>query len=221
MKAMILAAGYGKRLRPLTNTTPKALLPAFGKPLIQYHLERLAAAGINDIVINTAWLGDKLENALADGRQFGVRINWSREGSPLETGGGIQRALPLLGSKPFMLINGDVWTNYPFAKLQHHELANNLAHLVLIPNPEYHSTGDFSLNEAGRVGLIKSGLKSLTYSGIALIDPQLITTLPDKREKFPLREALIAALMAGRVSGEIFQGEWSDVGTIERLKELQ
>tara|TARA_R110000787_G_scaffold73495_5_gene163874 strand:+ start:8131 stop:8835 length:705 start_codon:yes stop_codon:yes gene_type:complete len=220
MKAMILAAGYGKRLRPLTALTPKPLLPVYGKPLICHHIERLAAAGINDLVINNSWLGEQLEAALGEGQQYGVRITWSREASPLETGGGIKRALPLLGREVFMLVNGDVWTDYEFARLRRHDLGDNLAHLVLVPNPGFHQQGDFRLNKHGMVCVKETGQISSTYSGIALINPQLFDVFAVDGSQFPLRDVLLPAIMADRVSGELYQGDWSDVGTAERLTEL-
>lgn len=217
---MILAAGYGKRLRPLTAHTPKPLLPVYGKPLIRHHIERLAAAGIDDLVINNSWLGEQLEAALGEGGQFGVRITWSREASPLETGGGIKRALPLLGREVFMLVNGDVWTDYEFARLGRHDLGANLAHLVLVSNPDFHQQGDFRLNKHGMVCIKEVGQVSSTYSGIALINPQLFAVFVVAGSKFPLRDVLLPAIMAGRVSGEIYDGAWSDVGTVERLAAL-
>lgn len=220
MKAMILAAGFGKRLRPLTNTIPKPLISVRGKPLIQYHLEALACAGLTDIVINTAWLGEKLETALGDGRQFGVHIRWSRESTPLETGGGILRALPLLGAAPFVLVNGDVWTDYPVAQLGGRSLGANLAHLVLVPNPEYHPDGDFVLDKAGKLLAGRPGQRTLTYSGLALLHPALFQCAPAGCARFPLRQVLMAAIAAGRVTGEYYAGEWSDVGTMGRLRAL-
>lgn len=217
---MILAAGYGKRLRPLTAHTPKPLLPVYGKPLICHHIEHLAAAGIDDLVINHSWLGEQLEAVLADGRQFGVHITWSREASPLETGGGIKQALPLLGKEVFMLVNGDVWTDYRFAILERRNLGTNLAHLVLVPNPDFHQQGDFQLNQQGMVCAKETGKISLTYSGIALIHPGLFEEFAVSGSKFPLRDVLLPAITADRVSGEVYGGDWSDVGTVERLAAL-
>ena len=217
---MILAAGYGRRLRPLTDHTPKALLPVRGKPLIQYHLERLASAGITEIVINHAWLGEQLESALGDGARFGVSIAWSREELPLETGGGISRALPLLGEETFVLVNGDVWTDYPFAALARHNLEGNVAHLVLVPNPNYHPCGDFRLHNDDAVGLREESGEALTYSGIALIDPQMFTLFGRDCAEFPLIDVLVPAIVDSKVSGELYRGEWSDVGTVDRLNYL-
>ncbi len=227
MKAMILAAGYGRRLRPLTDQTPKPLLLVRGKPLIQYHLERLAAVGVRDVVINHAWLGEQLENTLGDGSAFGVRIRWSPEQIPLETGGGIKRALPLLMGKPgqdldqaFLLVSGDVWTDYPFQLLEQIATNDVLAHLVLTPNPKHNLGGDFQLNAQGKVAVKQASSHSLTYTGIALIRPTLFADFTPAGEAFPLREVLLPAIVAGRVSGELFSGIWSDVGTVDRLKAL-
>jgi MurNAc alpha-1-phosphate uridylyltransferase len=220
MKAMILAAGYGRRLKPLTNHTPKPLLPVQGKPLIQHHLERLALAGITDVVINSCWLGEQLEAALADGKQFGLEISWSREQVPLETGGGIKQALPKLGKGYFILISGDVWADYSFAALSRHNPEGKLAHLVLVPNPSFHSDGDFSLNERGEVGLENQEGSMFTYSGIALINSGLFEEFSGNNENFPLRDVLRPAIQAGKVSGEVYRGIWSDVGTLERLNIL-
>ena len=224
---MILAAGYGRRLRPLTDNTPKPLLLVRGKPLIQYHLERLAAAGITDIVINHAWLGEQLENTLGDGSTFGVRIRWSREQSPLETGGGVKRALPLLTAEPaqdpdqaFLLLSGDVWTDYPFKLLKDIASKDLLAHLVLAPNPDHNLEGDFQLNEQAKVSVKHVSEYSLTYTGIALIRPALFTDFAAAGDAFPLREVLLPAIVAGKVSGEVFSGTWSDVGTLDRLNAL-
>lgn len=214
MKAMILAAGKGERMRPLTLHTPKPLLPVAGKPLIQWHVDALARAGFRQLVINHAWLGEQLERALGDGGALGVSIQWSAEGEPLETGGGIRRALPLLGDAPFVLVNGDVWTAFDFAGLA---LApGKLAHLVLIDNPAYKATADFTLRDR-LVGNPEENEAGLTYSGIAVIDPALFAG--QQGEAFPLAPLLRAAAAAGRVSGEYFAGPWIDVGTPERLQQ--
>ncbi|MEZ0152726.1 MAG: N-acetylmuramate alpha-1-phosphate uridylyltransferase MurU [Candidatus Reddybacter sp.] len=235
MKAMILAAGFGKRLRPLTEYTPKPLLEVHGKPLIVYHLEALARAGVKEVVINTAWLGEKLESCLGDGSQYGLSIAWSREVEPLETGGGIYRALPLLGAEPFMLVNGDVWTDYPFEQLLSRQLDEGcLAHLVLVSNPEHNQSGDycFASNRAieademprgilvGPVAVDKlAGRSTYTFSGLSLIHPQLFTAC-GHAEAFPLRDVLAPAFHHGQVGGELYRGEWCDVGTLDRLDAL-
>jgi MurNAc alpha-1-phosphate uridylyltransferase len=179
MKAMILAAGLGNRMRPLTLTTPKPLLSVGGKPLIVWHIHALKAAGITDIVINTAWLGHKLHEALGDGAALGVNILWSDEDEPLETAGGIQKALPLLGSEPFILVNGDIWLRYDFKKLVHLDLGQHLAHLVLVDNPPQHPKGDFAFSKEAQSNLILSdGEEKYTFAGISLLSPQLFADLP-------------------------------------------
>lgn len=215
MRAMILAAGLGTRLRPLTLETPKPLLSVGGKPLIVWHIKALKRAGVTQIVINTAWLGDKLVEALGDGSSFGVEIYWSHEDEPLETAGGIQKALPLLGLEPFILVNGDVWTRFDFSELVSKTLGADLGHLVLVKNPLQHPKGDFALQN-GRVA--QDGDDKLTFSGISLLSPKLFESLP--AGKAPLAPILRQAMDAGKVGGECLQGHWVDVGTIERLAEL-
>ncbi|MCE8016312.1 nucleotidyltransferase family protein [Halomonas sp. MCCC 1A17488] len=214
MKAMILAAGLGKRMRPLTDHCPKPLLPVAGKPLIAHHLERLAAAGIREVVINVSYRAEQIVEALGDGDAYGVRIAWSREATPLETGGGIRQALPLLGGAPFLLVNGDVWCAFDPAVLP--PLGDDLAHLVLVANPPHHPEGDFHLDSAGRVHA--SGEPRLTFSGLSLIDPALVAERPPG--EFPLAPLLREAMNAGRVGGTHHRGRWVDVGTPERLVEL-
>jgi N-acetyl-alpha-D-muramate 1-phosphate uridylyltransferase len=221
MKAMILAAGFGERLRPLTDTTPKPLLTVGGKPIIQYHIENLAAAGIREIVINTSWLGHMIEAFVGDGSRFGVEIFWSREPQPLETGGGIRRALPYLGSEPFVVVNGDVWTDYPLKELVNRSWSEDIdAHLVLVPNPPFKAEGDFSLCERGFVHYPLDDTRSYTFSGISVMRPEVFALYPAASEKFPLRDALAGSIRARSVTGEVFDNEWWDVGTIERLDML-
>jgi MurNAc alpha-1-phosphate uridylyltransferase len=215
MRAMILAAGLGTRLRPLTLHTPKPLLEVGGKPLIVWHIEALARANVKYIVINTAWLGDKLVEALGDGAQFGVQIVWSHEDEPLETAGGIQKALPLLGSEPFILVNGDVWTRFDFTSLVNKSLDSDLGHLVLVKNPPQHPHGDFALANSR---IAQEGVEKLTFAGISLLSPKLFASLP--AGKAPLAPILRQAMDAGHISGECLQTHWVDVGTIERLQEL-
>lgn len=215
---MLLAAGRGERMRPLTDTLPKSLLVLRGKPLIAHHLERLAAAGLRDIVINTGWLGEKIPAALGDGSAYGVRIQYSAEGWPaLETGGGLKRALPLLGTEPFLAVNADVFTDYPFTLLAERTLAaQELAHLVMVANPAHNARGDFALAQ-GRVH--SSGHTLHTYSGIGIIRPELIQHEP--AAAFPLAPLLRKAMDAGRVAGELYRGVWRDIGTPQRLAELE
>lgn len=213
MKAMILAAGRGNRMRPLTDHTPKPLLRAGGKPLIVHHIERLAAAGIRDLVINHAHLGEQIEAALGDGAAFGVHIRYSAEGEALETGGGIFKALPLLGDKPFLVLNGDVWTDCDVGDLR---LADgDLAHLVLVENPSHNPNGDFAL-AAGRIQA--EGSPRDTFSGIGVYRPELFEGCTPGA--FPLAPLLRRAMQAGRVGGRRHSGRWFDIGTPERLAEL-
>ena len=217
MKAMILAAGKGERLRPLTLHTPKPLVPVAGVPLIEYHLRALAAAGITELVINHAWLGAQIEAHLGDGARFGLSIAYSPEGEPLETGGGILRALPLLGDQPFILVNGDIFTDYPFAHLC--RPLSGLAHLVLLDNPAHHPHGDFSLLADGRLVDAQPGQPSLTYSGIAVLSPALFAGCT--AGAFKLAPLLRQAMAQGLVSGERYAGRWVDVGSYERLAEAE
>lgn len=215
MKAMILAAGLGTRMRPLTEHTPKPLLKAGGKPLIVWHLEKLAAAGFKDIVINIAWLGWQIPEALGDGSQWGLRLYYSDEQAEtaLETAGGIIKALPLLGFEPFLVVNGDIWCDY--ACLPLHLAPKTLAHLILVDNPEHHPQGDFGLY-AGRA--LNGGDPKLTFSGIGYYHPQLFADLDyGKRALGPV---LRAAMDQGLVSAEHYRGVWLDIGTPERLAEL-
>lgn len=214
-RAMILAAGYGKRMRPLTDRTPKPLLEAGGRPLIEYHIEALRDAGVGDIVINTGWLGEQLPARLGEGADLGVRLHWSHEGTPLETAGGIRRALPLLGEAPFILVNGDIWTDYDFRRLAALGEGDD-AHLVLVDNPAHHGDGDFHLTGGGRVS--DNAAPRLTYAGIARLSPALFERLDDGER--PLAPLLRAAIDAGRVSGEHHRGHWWDIGTPQRLTEL-
>ncbi len=215
MKAMILAAGKGERLRPLTLHTPKPLVRAAGVPLIEYHVRALAQAGFAELVVNHAWLGQQIEDYLADGARFGVRIRYSAEGEPLETGGGIQRALPLLGEQPFVVVNGDIWTDFDFTALR--QPLSGLAHLVLVDNPAHHPQGDFCLLD-GRVSEADAASK-LTYSGMAVLHPALFRECT--AGAFKLAPLLRQAMASGQVTGEHYRGRWVDVGTHERLAEVE
>lgn len=211
---MILAAGKGERLRPLTLHTPKPLVKAGGVPLIEHHIRGLAKAGFDKLVINHAWLGAQIEAHLGDGARFGVHISYSPEGEPLETGGGIYRAIPLLGEAPFAVVNGDIWTDYDFSRLQ--RPLRGLAHLVLVNNPAHHPTGDFSL-VGGEV--FDNANAALTYSGIAVLSPHLFEGCT--AGAFKLAPLLRHAMTTRQVSGEHHQGRWIDVGTHERLAEVE
>lgn len=214
MRAMVLAAGRGERLRPLTDQTPKPLLMVRGKPLIIWHLEALARAGVRDVVINLAWLGAMIRAAVGGGERFGLRVQYSAEPEgALETGGGIFQALPLLGEAPFMLVNGDIYTDLDLARLR--IAPGALAHLVLVPNPEHHPRGDFALQ---RGELLETGDPRYTYAGIGIYRPELFATCAPGR--FPLLPLLRAAIAARRLHGELYQGQWTDVGSVERLAAL-
>ncbi len=228
MRAMILAAGRGERMRPLTDTRPKPLLEVGGRSLLAWHLAALARAGIHDIVINHAWLGAQIVAALGDGSRYGVRIRYSDEnGSPLETAGGIIQALPLLGSEPFLVVNGDIWTDFDFARPPLLD-AEATASLILVPNPPQHPRGDFGLlpraDGACDILAYPQRLQAVdaaprhTFSGIAVYRPEFFAAcLPGRQPLLPL---LCAAAAAGRVRGRLYRGLWSDVGTPERLHDL-
>jgi MurNAc alpha-1-phosphate uridylyltransferase len=222
MKAMILAAGRGERMRPLTDRTPKPLLPVGGKPLIVWHLERLATAGLREVVINHAHLGGQIEAALGDGARWGLSIRYSPEPEgALETAGGIANALPLLGGdEAFLVINGDIYCDWDVARAATALTANDLAHLVLVPNPSHHPRGDFSLKgtEVG-ADIAAPGVQVCTFSGIGVYRPQLFAGIR-RGERAQLAPLLRAAMAAGRVSGELHAGRWTDVGTPQRLAEL-
>ncbi|HEY3431837.1 MAG TPA: nucleotidyltransferase family protein [Rhodocyclaceae bacterium] len=214
---MVLAAGRGERMRPLTDVTPKPLLPVGGKPLIVWHLERLAVAGFKEVVINHAHLGHLIEETLGDGQHLGLLITYSAEPpGALETAGGIVKALPLLGSDPFLVINGDVFCDWDLA-LAHQALnTNDLAHLVLVPNPGHNEKGDFALADHR---ISSEGSPSFTFAGIGVYRPQLFAELiSDQPAK--LAPLLRTAMNAGKVSGELHTGRWVDVGTPQRLAEL-
>lgn len=224
MKAMILAAGRGERMRPLTDTLPKPLLQVGAEPLIGWHLRRLRAAGFSEIVINHAWLGEKIETTLGDGRQYGVQIHYSPETEGgLETAGGIATALPLLGSDPFLVINGDVLTDIDFS--QAHEIAKNLsassiqAHLWLVDNPEHHPQGDFGLSETGRVEA-SPARQSFTFSGCGVYHPALFADTPPHTHA-KLAPLLREAMNQQRILGSHHRGLWLDVGTVERLEQAK
>jgi MurNAc alpha-1-phosphate uridylyltransferase len=219
MIAMLLAAGRGERMRPLTDLTPKPLLEVGGKPLIVWHIENLVRAGIAELVINHAHLGAQIEKALGDGSRFGAHIQYSSEGKALETAGGIAYALPLLGEEPFAVINGDIFCDYDFAKLRERavKLKSNgdAAHLVMVNNPAQHPNGDFGLQH----GRLTDGAPKLTFSGIGIYQPALFKDIP-RGNIAPLAPLLRAQIALGKVSGEHHQGLWVDVGTPQRLAEL-
>lgn len=213
MKAMILAAGRGERMRPLSDDTPKPLLEVHGKPLIAYHLHALAKAGVREVVINVSYLAEKIRRALGDGSEYGLKIQYSFEAEALETGGGIYQALPLLGDAPFIIVNGDIWTDYPLQQLPHQ--LSNLAHLVLVDNPGFKTHGDLGL-ENGQVTLVEN--PPYTYSGIAVFHPDLFKNA--SAGKFPLLQIFKPAIAAKQISGEHYGGVWVDIGTPERYQAL-
>ena len=227
MKALVFAAGKGERMRPLTEHTPKPLLKAGGKSLVEWHLEKLAAIGVSDVVLNISWLAECFEPALGDGSRWGLRLHYSHEGrEPLETGGGMLHALRLLGDAPFMAVNGDIWSDFDFARLPREP--HGLAHLVMVENPPQHPRGDFFL--AGDGVLHPDGGEKLTFSGIGVYRPALLENWRDiigdaagadeSPPRFKLAPLLFSAMAAGRISGEHHRGRWTDVGTPERLAEL-
>lgn len=225
MKALVFAAGKGERMRPLTLSTPKPLLPAGGKPLIVWHLEKLARLGVSEVVVNTSWLAERFAPELGDGSRWGLRLHYRFEGpEPLETGGGLLGALPLLGDAPFLLVNGDVWTDYDFARLPREP--SGLAHLVLVDPPDFAAAGDFVLGEDGR--LREGDGPRLTYAGLGVFRPALLddwqrhvdAASAGEPPRFKLAPLLRAHLAAGRISGEHYRGRWTDVGTPERLAAL-
>ena len=227
MKALILAAGLGERMRPLTNTTPKPLLQAGGKPLIAWHLEKLAALGATDVVVNTSWLASQFPETLGDGSRWGLRLHYRFEGdTPLETGGGMHNALGLLADAPFLAVNGDVWTDFDFSLLPAEP--PGLAHLVLVDNPPQHPAGDFALHDDGRVD--SDGEPRLTFAGIGMYRASLfddwrsiigdVAGVDETPPRFKLAPLLRAAMARGQVAGTHHAGRWTDVGTPERLAEL-
>jgi MurNAc alpha-1-phosphate uridylyltransferase len=217
MKAMVLAAGFGNRLRPLTDHTPKPLVRIGGKPLVVHHLEKLSSAGFKEVVINLGHLGSKIPEALGDGSKWSLSIKYSDEGpEPLETGGGIAKALPLLGQAPFLLVNGDVWCDLDFSSISQTLHENSLAKLYLVPKPDWRAKGDFSLS--GSL-VIDSDTSEFLYSGIAIYHPKILDGA--KVEKFSIVPRLKKAISEKLVQGVVHTGEWDDVGTPDRLGALQ
>ncbi len=215
MRAMILAAGRGERLKPLTDHTPKPLLEVGGKPLLQWHLEHLACAGFREVVINLAHLGEKIQSFVGTGKRWGVNIHYSHEPEGgLETGGGILKALPLLGKTPFLVINGDIWSDYPLYKLRNHHCSG--AHLIVVENPAHHLEGDFSLHHGL---LVDGGEAALTFSGIGIYNPQLFAT--QQSDHFRLAPLLREAMVRKVISGEKYTGCWFDIGSEDRLNSLR
>jgi len=217
---MILAAGLGTRMRPLTNTKPKPLIPLLGKPLIEYQLERCLAAGIREFVINVSYLGHMIEQYLGNGERWDAVIEYSREPEPLDVAGGLRHALPLLGDDPFWCLSADVYSDFTLPKFEALPHQGTLGHLVMVPNPEHHPRGDFALQEGTGAPCLfsQSGPKS-TYSGMALLSPELLSIAGDDENRFA--PILTAAITQHLLTGQIYTGVWSDVGTPERLAELE
>ena len=219
MKAMILAAGVGERMRPLTDHKPKPLLQVAGIPLIEHHIRRLGDAGFRELVINVSHLGEQIVEYCDSGSRWEVSIRYSHEEQPLETAGGIHRALPLLGDDPFLVVNGDIWTDYDFARLQAVCLSmDTAAHLVMVDNPPQHPQGDFVLDPDRRVRVRPEGITGMTYAGIGVYDRAFFAGV--QAGKLRLRPLLDDAILAGTLGGEFYRGDWEDVGTPERLQAL-
>lgn len=223
--AMLLAAGRGERMRPLTDTTAKPLLKVNGKRLIDYHLEKLAAAGITRVVVNTSWQAQKIKSHLGNGSAYGLYIDYSHEPVALETAGGIRKALHLLGNNPFFVVSADVWSDFDYGALLSSITSVSGARLLMVDNPKHHKDGDFSIDQAGKLTLKKdsknktvSSLTNYTYSGIGLYHPDLFRNLPEKT--CPLRDVLVPAIAADLVTAIKHSGLWFDVGTVKRLKSL-
>jgi MurNAc alpha-1-phosphate uridylyltransferase len=218
MKAMIFAAGRGERMRPLTEKTPKPLLKVGGKTLIEFHLEHLQQAGIKEVVINVAYLGQQIMDYLGDGKRWNLRIKYSVEPEPLETAGAIYHAKKILGDEPFLLINGDIWTDYSIGQLIQRSLGSALGHLVLVDNPDHHPEGDFSIDYEQR--LVDKTEIPFTFSGISVMTLELINRYPNARTRFPLIEVLQFGIEHQYLTAEHYQGYWCDIGTVERLDQM-
>ncbi|WP_066959245.1 N-acetylmuramate alpha-1-phosphate uridylyltransferase MurU [Microbulbifer sp. Q7] len=215
--AMVLAAGFGKRMRPLTDHTPKPLIPVLGKPLIEYAIERLAQAGVTNLVINLAHLGGKIRDHLGSGERLGVTIQYSAESEPLETAGGISKALPLLGDAPFLVVNGDVWCDFDFSHWVNNPLPQHCpGRLLMVPNPPHNPEGDFGIDQ----GLLSGTTKPrYTFAGISYLRPEILTSYPNARERYGLGE--VFAFNEDKMQAEVYEGDWCDVGTPERLNKLE
>ncbi len=220
MKAMVLAAGLGKRLRPLTLETPKPLISVGGRPLVEYQLEKLCQAGVEEVVVNLHHLGEQIEKTLGDGSRLGLNIQYSRETELLETGGGILRALPLLGDEPFLCISGDTYSEFDLSLLPENLPEDSLGLMVMTDNPPHHPSGDFQITDDGVLKLASSDdSQTFTYTGVAIFSPELVQG--ESEDSFPLRQVFDKAIAAGRMHGICFTGYWCDVGTMDRLEELR
>ncbi|WGL15844.1 nucleotidyltransferase family protein [Microbulbifer bruguierae] len=219
--AMVLAAGFGKRMRPITDHTPKPLIPVLGKPLIEYALEHLAAAGVTKVVVNLAHLGDQIRQHLGGGEQWGLQIRYSEESEPLETAGGITKALPLLGDEPFLVVNGDVWCDFDITSWIENPLPQDCpGRLLMVPNPPHNPEGDFGIEGGGDSGLLSGTAKPrYTFAGISYLRPEILTGYPHARERYGLGE--VFAHNEDLMQAEVYTGDWCDVGTPERLNKLE
>ncbi len=217
MKAMILAAGRGSRMRPLTDELPKPLVPIAGKPLVAHQLLKLAACGVTEIVMNLSYRAEQIKQALGDGQCYGVHLNYSFEPTVLETGGGICQALPLLGPEPFIVLSADIWTDYPLERLVKKNLGSAQAHLVLVDNPNFHHYGDFHL--AGDGFLAVNPQPKLTFANLGLYHPQLFENY--RVETFPLSKVLYSGIEQQKISGEHYVGPWFNVGTVNELQRIE
>lgn len=221
MKAMILAAGLGQRMRPLTDHIPKPLLQVNGKCLLDYHLEKIQDAGITEVIINLAYLGDKIREHLQNHSYKKMTIKFSQEPEPLETGGALLHAANLLADENFLLVNGDVWSDISYKDfIARHLQETSLGHLLMVPNPDFHPQGDFTLDKTTHKLGEKQQQPGLTFAGISILSPQLIGEYPHKRNKFPLAEVFFHAIKNQQLTGELYNGHWSDVGTPQRLQSL-
>lgn len=217
MKAMLLAAGRGSRMQPLTNKIPKPLLPIAGQPFIAHQLLKLANANIKEIVINVSYRAQQIKETLGNGHNYGVNIEYSDEPKVLDTGGGIRQALPLLGNDPFLVLSADIWTDYPLEKLSQHLIASAQAHLVLVDNPSFHPEGDFHLQTNKYLAL--QGLPKLTFASFGIYRPNLFKQY--QPGGFPLAKVLSAGINETRITGEYYQGSWFNVGTLNELERLE
>ena len=221
MKAFILAAGQGKRMRPLTEKTPKPLVTVNGTPLIEHLIIKLAKINIRELVINCSWLAEQLMERIGDGDRFDVQIEWSYEDRLLDTAGAINQASHLLGDQPFLLHNSDVWCDLSYQQLLQPLSDEQQARLILVPNPSHNQRGDFNLNQSGLITKNSNNDSGYTYSGISVIRPEMITKYPNKRDCFPLREVFFHVIEQQGLYGQAHHGHWSDVGTLERLQQLE
>lgn len=221
MKAMIFAAGKGERMLPLTRHTPKPLLKVNHKMLIEYHLEKLAQVGVDEVVINVSWMAEKIMQALGSGERYKLNIRYSIENEPLETAGAILHAKEMLGADPILLMNADVYSDYDLGALHKSDLGNAWANLVMVSNPDHNLSGDYCLEENGSLQAKQDNKENLTFSGISLLNPQMVYDFSTNKKALPLRDIFAWAISQGKLQGHFYSGFWSDVGTPLRLNELR